>query len=97
MTIEGPRGTRTFTAPTVIAKMAGLLNGLPAASAAQNTFSGQAGYDLQFAVGRGAVPWTDVQAAQGCWAVDVVVDDGGQPTLSDPGGRVVAYLAQLMR
>jgi hypothetical protein len=97
MTIDGPHGTRTFTAPTVIAKIAGLLNGLPAASAAQNPCAAQGGYDVQFAVKRGAVPWTDVQAAQGCWAVEVVVNDGGQPTLSDPGGRVVAYLAQLMR
>lgn len=97
MTIDGPRGTRTFTAPTVIARMAGLLNGLPAASAAQNTCAGQGDYDVHFAVRRGAVPWTEVQAGQGCWAVDVVVDDVGQPTLSDPGGRVVAYLAQLMR
>jgi len=97
MTVDGPRGTRTFTAPTVIAKMAGLLNGLPAASAAQNICAGQGGFDVHFAVKRGAVPWTEVQAAQGCWAVEVVVDDVGQPTLSDPGGRVVAYLAQLMR
>lgn len=97
MTIDGPRGTRTFTAPAVIATMAGLLNGLPGASAAQNRCAGQGGYDVQFAVKRGAVPWTDVQAARGCWAVDVTVNDVGQPTLSDPGGRVVAYLAQLMR
>jgi hypothetical protein len=98
MTIDGPRGTRTFTASAVIAKMAGLLNGLPAASAAQNPCAGQGGgYDVQFAVRRGAVPWTDVQATQGCWAVDVVVDNVGQPTLSDPGGRVVAYIVQLMR
>ena len=97
MTIHGPRGARTFTAPTVIAKMAGLLNGLPAASATQNPCAAQGGYDVQFAVKRGAVPWTEVQATHGCWAVDVVVDNVGQPTLSDPSGRVVAYLAQLMR
>jgi hypothetical protein len=103
ITITGPRGGRTFTSPTVIGAVTALLNGLPALPAPPVTTpfcaTQGAGYDVQFAVRRGALPWTQVTVARGCQDVDVDVDvDGvGQPQLADPGGTVVSYLASLMR
>jgi hypothetical protein len=102
MTITDPRGnTRTFTAPAVIARVAGLLNGLRASpttvyDCAQPSAS-QGGYDVTFAVRRGAVPWTDVQVAPACVGVNVTTDEQSQPALADPGTAVASYIASLMR
>ena len=110
MTIDGPRGVRTFTAPAVIARMAGLLNGLEAAPGGQYAApvgqyaapvgdcarSGD-GYGVAFATKRGAVPWTRVSLAPGCRGVDVTVDYQDQPALDDPSGKAESYVASLMR
>jgi hypothetical protein len=99
MTITDASGdTRTFTKPSVIDKVAGLLNGLRAAPAgAFNCAQSADGYDVTFAVRRGAVPWTDVQAAPACTGVYVTTDDASQPALADPGSAVASYVATLMR
>jgi len=100
MTITGPRGSRTFTSPAVISRVTTLLNGLPALPPppADPVCAIQgAGYDVQFAVSRGALTWAEATVGQGCQDVDVTVNGVGQPQLADPGGTVVSYLASVMR
>ena len=89
----------------MIARVAGLLNGLQAAPGGQyDAAAGQNdcarsgdGYGVAFATKRGAVPWTRVSLAPGCRGVDVTVDYQDQPALDDPAGAVESYVASLMR
>jgi hypothetical protein len=95
MTISGPQGSRTFTSPAVIARMAGLLNALPTAQG--TSCSGQnVAYDLAFAVKRGAAPWTVATVGPSCPGVGMTVDNQDQPTLADPSGMIVSYIATLL-
>jgi hypothetical protein len=105
MTIDGPRGVRAFSSPAVIARVAGLLNGLEAvpgghygaSASVYDCVRSGGGYDVAFAAKRGAVPWTKVSLAPGCRGVEVTVDYQDQPALDDPGGEVESYVASLMR
>jgi len=102
MTITDARGNaRTFTSAAEIDKLAGMRNGLQASPAGTydcaQVSDPQQSYDVTFAVRRGAVPWTDVEAAPACSGVNVTTDDESQPALADPGSAIASYVATLMR
>jgi hypothetical protein len=99
MTISGPHGNRTFTAPAVIAKVAALLNALQATPAEVPLPPGNCGeqnysYEVGLSVKQGGEAWANVYL--GCQSAQIDIDGEGQPTLFDPGNKVESYVASLM-
>lgn len=98
-TLRGPRPhtiTRTFTSGPVIAKLAGMLNGMHAAPMlTMSCPAGLASYRVAFAAARGQRPV--LTAATGaCLSLTVTAHGKQQPALWDPGNRLITEAGALL-
>jgi hypothetical protein len=88
--------TRTFTSPSVIADLAGFLNGLRAAPDVTTSCPGHAtSYQLRFSPVPGRVREV-VALAAGCGSIQVSTDAILQPSLSDPHNAMTAMAGKLL-
>ncbi len=89
--------TRVITSPAVIARLAGLLNGLPAAPGLSMSCPAMlTTYRVKFSAGAGREPETTATAA-GCLTDQITVNGKAQPALWDRSGRLVTAASKLLR
>jgi hypothetical protein len=89
--------TRVITSPAVIARLAGLLNGLPAAPGLGMSCPAMlTTYRVKFSAGAGRAPETTATAA-GCLTDQITVNGKAQPALWDRSERLAAAASKLLR
>ena len=89
--------TRVITSPAVIARLAGLLNGLPAAPGLSMSCPAMlTTYRVKFSAGAGREPVTTATAI-GCLTDQITANGKAQPALWDRSERLAAAASKLLR